>query len=178
MIYFTSDLHFYHKALLKYMPESRPFPCVDKMNTAILDSINLVCSASDDLYILGDLLMGPRKEGKAILKEIKPKIHLVRGNHDKFSKKEEEELFESVHDYKIVKYNKKSIVCCHFPIERWDKCQYGRIHLHGHCHGDLERIVPNRFDIGWDVFHRPVSFEEVYSWKTDTAIPHHGETHT
>ena len=158
------------------MPESRPFDTTYEMNDAILDSINAVCNERDELYILGDVLMGPRKQGLHLIEKLKPRLHLIRGNHDTFSHIEEDSLFETVHDYKVVKQNKRSIVCLHYPIERWDKCQYGRIHLHGHCHGDLERKLPNRFDIGWDVFRRPVSFEEVMTWKQEELVPHHGET--
>jgi calcineurin-like phosphoesterase family protein len=157
MIYFTSDLHFNHDKIRQYMPHTRGFPSVEKMNVAIIDSINLVCTEKDDLYILGDVTMNPRDSGKDCIRALRPKLHLIRGNHDYFSKTEEEELFETVHDYKIVKDNKRHILCFHFPIEEWEKCQYGRIHLHGHCHGNLKRKLPNRFDIGWDIFKRPTS---------------------
>ena len=173
MKYFTSDLHYNHAKLLEWMPESRPHATVDEMNEFITTTINDVCTEKDELYILGDVLMGQRKHGLHLIRELRPRLYLVRGNHDTFKVHEEEELFEAAWDYKEVKDNKRTIVCFHFPISVWHNCHYGRMHLHGHSHGQLKEVKPNRFDIGWDVWQRPVSFDEVYSWKTSEVVKHH-----
>ena len=175
MIYFTSDLHFNHDNIRKYMPQTRGYETIEDMNVAILHSMNSVLTDKDELYIIGDVLMGPRNKGLHWITNLKGRLHLIRGNHDKFSRDEEEFLFETVCDYKVVRHNKQSIVCMHYPIEEWDKCQYGRLHLHGHSHGNLKRKLPNRIDIGWDVFQRPVSIDEVLSWKVSDVVLHHGE---
>jgi len=172
MKYFTSDLHLNHESILKYQ-KNRAFPNIELMNVHIINTINSVCTEKDELYILGDVLMGPRNKGIYLVEQLKPRLHLIRGNHDNFSHAQEETLFETVQDYAEVKENKHTIVCLHYPIERWNKCQYGVIHLHGHCHGDHKNILPNRFDIGWDVFPRPVSYDEVMSWKNKENISHH-----
>jgi calcineurin-like phosphoesterase family protein len=175
MKYFTSDLHFNHSSILQYCRDSRDFSTIEEMNEAVIKSINDHTTPKDELYILGDVLMGQRKEGFDLIRRLNPRLHLIRGNHDHFKPHEEEEFFESAQDYLVVKENKKQVICFHFPIEQWDKCHYGIIHLHGHCHGDLERELPNRFDIGWDVYQRPVSMEEVVSWKVEDRVTHHGE---
>jgi len=177
MIYFTSDLHLFHGNILNYCAETRPYQSAEEMNASIINKINSTCSASDELYILGDIGVGNSTKLRKLIPEIKARKFLIRGNHDHFSKAQEEELFEKVWDYRVVHSAKNRIVCCHYPIERWDRAQYGVIHLHGHCHGDLERILNNRFDIGWDVHQRPVSFDEVMSWKQDkNFVTHHGQT--
>ena len=176
MIYFTSDLHFNHLNILKYQAHTRPYLTIELMNIDIIRTINSICTETDELYILGDVLMGPRNKGLYLVEQLKPRLHLIRGNHDTFNHEQEEQLFESVHDYKVVKENKHSIVCFHYPIEEWDKGHYGIIHLYGHCHGNLQRKMHNRFDIGWDVHQRPISFEEVMSWKKEEKITHHGES--
>jgi len=176
MIYFTSDLHLNHVNILRYQAHTRLHSTIEEMNIDIIEKINIICSEKDDLYILGDVLMGPRNKGLYLIQQLKPKLHLIRGNHDTFNHEQESELFETVHDYKVVKENKHSIVCSHYPIEEWDKAHYGIIHLYGHCHGNLKRKLPNRFDIGWDVHARPVSFEEVMTWKELEKVTHHGET--
>ncbi len=178
MIYFTADLHLNHTNILKYQAHTRPFTCIELMNVSIIRNINSICTEKDDLYILGDVLMGPRDKGLYLIEQLNPKLHLIRGNHDTFNTTQECNLFESVHDYKVVKYNKHNIICSHYPMEEWDKCHYGVIHLHGHCHGNLNRILPNRFDIGWDVFNKPISFDEVHSWRKTAKVSHHGETIT
>ena len=176
MIYFTSDLHFNHINILKYQYNTRLYSNIEDMNQDIISIINSTCREVDDLYILGDVLMGPRIKGLHLIRQLKPKLHLIRGNHDTFNQEQEQELFESVYDYKIVKDNKRNIVCFHYPIQEWDKAHYGIVHLYGHCHGHLKEELPNRFDIGWDVHSRPISFDEVMSWKTSDRITHHGET--
>ena len=176
MIYFTSDLHFNHTNILKYQKHTRPYSSVVEMNRAIISRWNSIISPKDEVWVLGDFFMGNHKESVELIKYLNGHIHLIRGNHDYFSHKEEKELFASVQDYKVLRYEKDKYILCHYPIEEWDGCYYGRIHLHGHCHGNLQRKLPNRFDIGWDVFQRPVSIDEIKSWRTDEKVPHHGVT--
>tara|TARA_R110000851_G_scaffold142629_1_gene281326 strand:- start:1979 stop:2635 length:657 start_codon:yes stop_codon:yes gene_type:complete len=176
MIYFTSDLHFYHVNILKYNPDERPFDNVLDMNEHIVDYWNKLVKPNDEVYILGDVGVGRSTKLINLVKTLNGRLHLIRGNHDHFKKPEEEELFETVRDYRVVHHNKKKIVCFHFPIEEWDGCYKGHLHLHGHCHGNLERKLPNRFDIGWDVHKRLIPIDEVLSWEVDERVPHHGCT--
>ena len=176
MIYFTSDTHFYHKNILQYQAASRPFLSVEEMNESIIKTWNQVISPKDEVYHLGDVSMGHKLKTIEILDRLNGRIHLIKGNHDHFPASVNR--FESISDYKILRFNKDRYVLFHFPIQEWDRCYYGDIHLHGHCHGNLKNIKPNRFDIGWDVFQRPVSIEEVNSWRHEEYVPHHGKIKT
>jgi calcineurin-like phosphoesterase family protein len=50
--------------------------------------------------------------------------------------------------------------------------------LHGHCHGNLKRKLPRRFDVGADVFDVPVRLDDLWArGQLDKFEPtdHHGE---
>lgn len=177
MDFFTSDTHFFHKNILEYQAEDRPFDDVEEMNEAIITQWNQDVCPKDSIYHLGDFSMGHKAKTVELRKRLNGKIHLIRGNHDHMKNNEEfYNMFESVEDYKVYRNNKRRIVLFHFPIQEWDKCYYGDIHLHGHCHGNLISTKPNRWDIGWDVFKRLVPVEEVFSWRVSDVVPHHGVT--
>ena len=109
MKYFTSDLHLNHTSILRYQANTRPYAHIDEMNESIIATINSVCTSKDELYIVGDVLMGPRNKGLHLIQRLKPRLQLIRGNHDTFKGYEEELLFENVWDYKEVKDNKRTI---------------------------------------------------------------------
>ena len=176
MIYFTSDLHIGHKNILKYQQDTRPYTDIDEHDKWIIDTINSTCTKKDELYVLGDISVSQSQLIQEKLKKIDPHIFLVRGNHDHWKESQEAKLFERVWDYRIVHWDKQRIVCFHFPIEEWNRCEWGDIHLHGHCHGSCPTVKTNRFDIGWDVHKRPVSIDEILSWKNTNEehwVTHH-----
>jgi len=76
------------------------------------------------------------------------------------------QLFTSVHNYLELEIKNHTFVLSHYPIEEWFKMDKGSIHLHGHCHGKINRTEINtkyrRLDVGidWKEF-RPYSLEEV-----------------
>ena len=55
MIYFTSDLHFWHKNAIIYT--NRPFETVEEMNEKLIEYWNKTVHANDEVYILGDVTM-------------------------------------------------------------------------------------------------------------------------
>lgn len=80
-IWLTSDLHFYHKNVIKYA--HRPFVDVDEMNEKLLKAINDKVKENDELYILGDFAFANKEKIEAILKRIVCKnIFYILGNHD------------------------------------------------------------------------------------------------
>ena len=174
MKYVTSDLHFFHTNILQYQYEQRPFSSVEAMNTHISEYWRDTLTDKDELYLLGDFAMGHKTKAIELLKTLPGRIHLIRGNHDHYNKVQEEELFETVYDYKILRYEGQRIILFHFPIEEWDRCDYGDMHLHGHTHGNLKSYKPNRFDMGWDIHQRFIPLDEVLSWKVEEHVPHHG----
>ena len=79
-IYLTSDLHFCHKKDFLYKP--RGFSSIGEMNYAIVSIWNNTVQDDDDIYILGDIMLNDDEEGIFLLKNLRGRIHIIRGNHD------------------------------------------------------------------------------------------------
>lgn len=79
MIFFTSDLHFWHANVIKYC--NRPYASVEEMNEKLILNWNSVVSPKDTVYVLGDfsLAIRPVETFTHRLNGIK---YLVSGNHD------------------------------------------------------------------------------------------------
>lgn len=167
-IFFTSDLHFWHKQILNFQPQRNHFSSVEEMNETIIENFNKVITKHSTVYLLGDISFGNESATESVLKRLNGNKILIYGNHDSIIKKKAslQKYFGSCHDYKEVKHNGEKIVCFHFPIESWNSQRNGRIHLHGHCHGNISHeasLVPNRMDVGIDTHPewRPWSYDEV-----------------
>ena len=168
MIYFTSDLHFYHKKVIKYA--KRPFDSVEEMNEKLIKNWNNRIKSEDEVYILGDFTMKGAEYAAEILRKLKGKKYLVKGNHDSFAMQEtfDRSLFEWMKDYFELQYNNQTFIMFHYPIEEWNHFFRGAIHLHGHQHNGSEYNTLNKekglkkYDVGVDAnYMKPVSIEEI-----------------
>lgn len=79
-IYITSDWHFCHNKPFIYEP--RGFSNIDDMNKTIIEHHNSVVTPEDDVYVLGDLVLGDTEKGIKCFNQLNGKFHIVRGNHD------------------------------------------------------------------------------------------------
>lgn len=82
MIFITSDWHFCHNK--EFIWKTRNFSSINEMNEEIIKRNNKLVKPEDDLYVLGDLLLGGEKsleQGLNLISKINGKLHLVRGNH-------------------------------------------------------------------------------------------------
>ena len=173
MIYFTSDLHLNHRAVIPMC--ERPFDSVEEMNRVLIDNINAKVKKNDTLYILGDLTnKGTVASANELISQIQCKnLILIKGNHDK---KYDDHLFKEVHKLTEIHVGSNetnhSITLCHFPMLSWPKSGHGSIHLHGHIHSRgnayniqmcSEKIY--RYDVGIDANdYQPVSLQELISF--------------
>ena len=78
-IFVTSDLHLGHSKDFVY--GVRGFGSVEEMNEAIIKRWNEVVDEEDDVYVLGDLVMGP-EVNLQMLRRLNGWLHIIRGNHD------------------------------------------------------------------------------------------------
>ena len=168
MIYFTSDLHLGHSNALHF--SNRPFADVDEEARVLIGNINNTCSPKDDLYILGDFAYRiPVDQCNTYLKQIKPRIHMLRGNHDKDY---DESLLVEYRDYIRLKYEHRIYVLFHYPIESWDRMRYGSYMIHGHIHSEgrsyNERMRAEgrrRYDVGVDANdYMPVCIQTIVNF--------------
>lgn len=171
MVYFTADLHFYHKNIIT--ATNRPFSNEDEMNRVLIQNWNDKVSFDDDVYILGDFTMKGPALAASVLYGLKGKKHLIRGNHDGFVNKAsfDQTLFASVQDYLEIECFNTWFILSHYPMVEWNGYYKGSIMLHGHQHNHEEYNIDNRknglrrYDVGVDANHMtPVSAEEVIAF--------------
>lgn len=165
MIWFTSDLHLGHTNAINLC--QRPFETVDEMNRTLIRNYNSRVAKNDTVYILGDLSFRiPVEEANELIRQLKGKKILLRGNHDK---QYDPNLFEAIYDFFELKgYYKYPIALMHYPMLEWPKSRHGSLHLHGHQHNKFtyneqmrqEGIL--RYDVGVDANnYAPVSLKEI-----------------
>lgn len=148
-VFVTSDLHFWHKNILKFCPETRPYKDVIEMNEAMIAEWNSRVGKDDIVYNLGDISFGNLEETVKVMERLNGVHHLIIGNHDQVitrnkhiflerRKKDGNFLLASVNNYleleMVTRDGRTTVVLFHYPIEEWNKAHFGSIHLHGHIH--------------------------------------------
>ncbi len=164
MIYFTSDLHLGHKAIIEM--QNRPFSSVEEMNEVLLANFNKVVHRDDTVYILGDVSHRIKVEdANEMIAQMNGKKILIVGNHDK---QYDSSLFEEICDFKTLSLNGRYFALMHYPMLSWPKKDSGSIQLHGHIHAREEYNLQNRadgtlrFDVGVDANDfMPISVNQV-----------------
>ena len=171
MIYFTSDLHFYHGNVISFA--GRPFQDAEEMNRALIQNWNAAVQPEDEIYILGDVTMRGPEKAMEVLRQLKGRKYLIRGNHDRFADRSsfDASLFEWVRDYCELSWQKQDFVLFHYPILEWNGQLYGSVHLHGHQHNRRDYNLWNqahgirKYDVGVDANGmRPVSLSYIWDF--------------
>jgi calcineurin-like phosphoesterase family protein len=167
MEFVTSDIHFSHKNIMKYCPETRARfnGDVDFMNEEIIREWNETVAAEDHVYILGDIAFCPSDKAVKFLKRMNGTKTLVVGNHDTKLIKDPvfRSCFTEITPYKTVIFNGVRVCMFHYPICEWDQMHRGSVHLHGHLHGGVSGLEGSRaLDAGMDATGRvAVPLEEM-----------------
>jgi calcineurin-like phosphoesterase family protein len=167
---FTADWHLSHKNILRHC--NRPFESSEEMDNLLLEKLEEQIGDGDRvLFFLGDLswrsnIIGPFSR---ILKRTGTRLIFTWGNHDNKYQQEILKLscLHSVGDLiEVICPNQLPITLCHYPLRSWRGSSRGSLHLHGHCHGNIER-TRNQLDVGVDMAYkllgeyRPFTTEEV-----------------
>lgn len=79
-IFITSDHHFNHANIIKYC--ARPYNTVQEMDFDMIERWNSVVQDRDQVYHLGDFMLGNWGTARSYLKQLKGKIYFIKGNHD------------------------------------------------------------------------------------------------
>lgn len=175
IVWFTSDLHFGHKALLEY--QRTEFHNVHEMDAFLISMWNLWVGKNDRVYHLGDFSFHPLEHTKHLLQLLNGRKYFINGNHDK----QLEKLIGVgkllwVKDLHYMKIDSDSIMLCHYPMESWRSSHYGSYMLHGHCHGHLpEDKTKKRVDVGVDAWgYSPVSWRDIkFRFGSNFSTHHH-----
>ena len=174
MIYFISDCHLWHLNIIKYESETRPFNNIEEMNETIINNWNKVVKPTDEVYVLGDFIMGVADNIEPTLAKLNGKITLVRGNHDTKTKLAEyARLGIEVKDIVYIPYKGRFFIGCHFPMTNEEFIRMvvednSEIYiLHGHTHQHSSQILPNVYHVGVDSNNlMPVSIEDIIHCET------------
>ena len=151
----TSDLHFGHKNIMNFCPDSRsPFRNdVDYMNEAMVREWNDLIEPGDLVYILGDVAFLPAQKAAETVNRLNGTKILVEGNHDRKALNDPtfRKCFKEVHKYLDINYDGTKVVMFHYPIAEWDQMHRGAVHFHGHLHGGKSGMEEFRCrDMGMD----------------------------
>ena len=165
MLYITSDLHYWHKNIIRYA--NRPYPFENSslpiMNEDILKQFDELPEGSTILN-LGDILLNSSKsfdELKYLVDRMKAnnkKLWLVMGNHDReLSRYLKKQDFENSYDLLVALgfdrvYDKPiymdGIIFSHEPIYNTKNC-------HGHTHDiDIDKDYFNHECENWAMMER------------------------
>ena len=167
MIYYISDTHFGHDSIIDLC--NRPFESTNEMEILMIELWNAKVSGNDTVFIIGDLFYR-HKDPENVLKHLKGKKRLIKGNHDNswMSKGDFSKYFQSVDSYLEISDGKRNIVLCHYPLMTWKHPQKTYM-VHGHVHNrtgteywTLIKNNPRILNAGVDVNgFSPVTFEQM-----------------
>ncbi len=151
------------------------------MNAALLNNYNSKVGPKDEVWFLGDFIMGrnPVEEARTVLAKMHGTKHMILGNHDP-RKKAFYDLFETCSEYREIKVEGQRMTLCHYAARVWNKSHHGAWMLYGHSHGSLADDPNARsIDVGVDCHNYfPLSFQEVsglMALKTFQPVDHHRE---
>lgn len=171
-IYITSDWHFNHDKPFLYEP--RGFSSIYKMNEAIIKNHNEIVNSEDDVFCLGDCMLGDNEEGLKLIKQLKGKIHIILGNHCTNTRAELYETCYNVVDIAFagrLNYMGYHFYLTHYPtlIGNYDEdkpLKKQMINLCGHSH----TIDPfYHWELG-KIFHTEMDTNNCYPWRLDEII--------
>ena len=77
MIFLTSDLHLGHDK--DFVVQARGFETVEEMNAEIIRRWNERVYPDDDVYVLGDLMLGDNDYGIKCINRLAGNIHIILG---------------------------------------------------------------------------------------------------
>lgn len=162
--YVTSDLHFGHKSILGFCPDTRAhYKDVPSMNEMMILEWNAVVNTEDTVYIIGDVAFLNADESVKIIRRLNGRLILIEGNHDiKLLRNPQfRKCFAEVYPYLSINYNGTKVVMFHYPIAEFDQMHRGAVHLHGHLHGAPSGLEHFRIrDMGMDATGKIVTLME------------------
>lgn len=126
-IWIISDPHFGDNGVIKF--ERRQFTTIEEHDDFLIRSINKNLHPGDTIVFLGDMGNG----WENTIKLLKPDVYkvLVMGNHDRFSRKRYDDVFDEVYSGPL--FVNKFIVFSHEPIPVSEHF----LNIHGHLHNSF-----------------------------------------
>jgi calcineurin-like phosphoesterase family protein len=170
MIWLTSDFHLNHSNIIEYERKhfklhKEPEFNLRDMHSFFFDNWCRLVKPKDDVYFLGDWLLGSKDSAEHYAKQLPGHIHLIKGNHDNWAKGNIEG-FASARDVYQLKYCGRKIWLSHYPHHSWPSSFHGSLHCFGHVHGNYSGYGRS-MDVGVDT--RAPGFAD-YLYSIDEVI--------
>jgi calcineurin-like phosphoesterase family protein len=164
-IFFTADTHFGHAAARALY--RRPFPSVAAMDEAMVARWNETVAPEDEIWHLGDFVVGPRRESvvaeaaASLLARLNGRKRLIIGNNDPPAVATLPGWGGAATHYAELEVDGVGVVLCHYAFRTWRNAALGWVNLHGHSHGRLRPPLPRQADVGVDAQgFRPVNLAQ------------------
>lgn len=168
-IYLISDLHFGHDR--EFIWKVRGYESIAQMNDRQVEKWNAVVDNNDDVYVLGDVMLGDSKNIEYI-KQLNGKIHIVLGNHDTLTREKMYRELPNVVEVAEVgirlNYKKYHFVLTHYPmltgnLEK-ESLKQMSLNLYGHTHQltNFYMDLPYLYHVGVDSHNGyPVALDDI-----------------
>lgn len=168
--WFTADLHLGHRNMVNWRNNRGcNFADVDEMNEFIIERYNSVVKPEDEVYLLGDLVMGTIADNLPLLKRLNGAKFSTIGNHDRPFDCKPHRYQEWVDKYREVGIEfipdlffdsgNGSFTMSHFPFsgDHTDKVRFldrrpvdkGQWLVHGHVH-EAWQVNGRQINVGVD----------------------------
>ena len=175
-IWFTSDLHFGHRNIIKYC--NRPWNTVEEMDEALIHNWNSVVGKNDIVFDLGDFAFASNQRWRELVSGLNGKHYLILGNHNvsRYPRDSSMGLFEGVEHQMLLDIDGRYVYLNHYPFlcygGAWRNPNNAVYQLFGHIHSgpnssgkDCDRLMhlfPYQYDIGVDNNdYKPISWNQV-----------------
>ena len=169
MVYFISDLHFFHDR--EFIYKSRGFSSEEQMRNAYTSIWKDTVTDTDDVYVCGDFCLGQDYTAiENLIHSLPGKIHLIIGNHDTSAKIDFYNKFENIVEITyatILKYKKRSYYVSHYVTQTSSletDPKHCLINIHGHVHENkmFTNDIPYLINVSVDVTGgKLLTFEDI-----------------
>ena len=139
------------------------------MNETIVSNWNNAVSPEDEVYLLGDVMLGGT-ENIEYVKRLNGKLHIVLGNHDTSTRRKLYSTCENVVEVSLastLKYKKYNFFLTHYPCITTngavESLKQVVINLFGHTHqtSNFYEDIPWIYHVGMDSHDcRPVNLDD------------------
>lgn len=168
-IWVTSDTHFNHDREFLFKP--RGFNTVEEMNETIIEHWNNVVAPADDVYLLGDVMLGDSDKGCECVRRLNGNIHIILGNHDTDNRVKLYYSLPNVVEVALaakLKYNSYHFFMTHYPcitsnLEK-ESLKQCTCNLYGHTHQQTNfyNDIPFIYHVGCDSHNcTPVLLDDI-----------------
>ncbi len=166
-IWFTSDTHFFHANILKFVGADknpiRPFKSITEMHEVMIQNWNSVVKPQDHVWHLGDVTFYYGKGFNELMWRLNGKKRMLVGNHDKLRPQNFNALaqhFEKIEYWKGFKGG--NFTCTHVP-HPLDSLRDGEYNVHGHTHQNCKKD-PRYINVCVEVRdYTPVNYDTILS---------------